>query len=56
MLGLFASRSVAKGQFVYAFGIAEEDPKTSIWYMQFQRNVLAGVYTGAVADDRDHGA
>ena len=54
MLSRFTSRSIAKGQFVYAFGVAEDGPKTSAWYMQFHGNVLAAIWTGALADNRDH--
>ncbi len=54
LLHLMKVQSVAGGQFVYAFGIAEDDAKASIWYIQFQKNILVGAYTGSLADHSDH--
>ena len=54
MLDLLTLKVVADGQFRDAFGIAEDDPKCSMWFMQFQGNVTVKAFTGAVADERDH--
>lgn len=54
MLDFLTLRTVADGQFQYAFGIAEDDPKCSMWFMQFQGNVTVKAFTGAIADERDH--
>ncbi len=54
LLSYMKSFSVAQGQFAYAFGVVDGDPKASVWYMQFQRNVLVCAYTGSAADAQDH--
>lgn len=55
LLKYMQSFEIAKGQFCYAYSTVVDDPKASIWYMQFQRNILACVYTGSAADAQDHG-
>lgn len=55
LLSYMRSFTIAKGQFSYAYATVEGDPKASVWYMQFQRNVLACAYTGSAADAQDHG-
>ncbi len=49
-LQLLKWRSVGQRQFIYAYGIADDDPKSSIWYMQFHGKVTIQALTGSVAE------
>jgi len=44
-------REVVPGQFTYAFGIADDEPNTSIWLYEFHERHWRGAYTELPAND-----